>query len=241
MHLEKGDTLFQPGEPALSFYIVKSGRIDLLDQNGLVKSVGPGEHFGERALLSDHIWRFTAVAAEPSTLVSLDAKVFETISSASASIREFFSRSSSQYTTRQQVEAMVAGMPAKSRELKAQDLMSANLVTLSDTDTVATALKKFSEHAYHSLPLLDSSGKVLGVIGEDEILEVIKGGGTPQETALKDMRATQLPTVLPGTGVPEVVERFCRSGRHKLLVVDEAGKLHGVLTPIDLLRKRDIA
>jgi NADH dehydrogenase len=241
MHLEKGDQLFHAGEPALSFYIVKSGRIDLLDENGLVKSVGAGEHFGERALLHDHIWRFAAVAAEPSTLVALDAKVFQSISTASSSIHHFFEASAGQYATRQQVEAMVATIPAEVRGMRTAELMSENLITVTTAETVAETLKKFSDHTFHSLPLLDENGKLLGVISEGELLDAIKNGSVTQNTLLKQVQPVQLPTVRPETPVTEAVDRFCRSGKNKLLVVDGDGKLHGVLTPIDLLSRRQKA
>ncbi len=241
MHLEKGDQLFHAGEPALSFYIVKSGRIDLRDENGVVKSVGAGEHFGERAMLSDHIWRFSAVAAEPTTLVSLEEKVFLSISSASSSIHHFFESSANQYATRQQVEAMVATMPPDSRGLKTEDLMSRNVVTVNTGMNVTAALKTFSDHSYHSFPILDENGKVLGVVNEGDLLDAIKGGSVNRETLLKDVAIQQLPTVRPETPVPEVVERFCRSGKNKLLVVDGDGNLHGILTPIDLLSRHQKA
>jgi len=241
MHLAKGDELFHSGEPALSFYIVKSGRIDLLDEHGVVKSVSAGEHFGERALLHDHIWRFSATAAEPSTLVMLDAKVFESISSASSSIHHFFETSSNQYSTRQQVEAMVATMPPELRNLKAMDLMSTNVISVKAAATVAEALKTFSGHPYRSIPLLDDDGKPPGVIQESDLLDAIKGGSVTQDTVLKDVYIVQLPTVRPETPIPEVVERFCRSGKNKVLVVNTEGKLQGVLTPIDLLSRRQNA
>ena len=235
-HLEKGDALFHAGEPALSFYIVKSGRIDLSDEHGLVKSVGAGEHFGERALLHDHVWRFSAVATEPTTLVSLDANVFLSISSASNSIHQFFAASAGQYATRQQVEAIIATIPPEKRGLKIDDVMSRDVVAVNTSMNVGAALKVFAGHTYHSFPLLDETGKVLGIVNEGDLLDAIKEGAVTQDTPLKETRITQVPTARPETPVPEAVERFCRSGKNKLLVVDAGGKLSGILTPIDLLR-----
>lgn len=235
MRLEKGDRLFHTGEPALSFYIVKSGRIDLLDENGLVKSVGAGEHFGERALLSDRLWRFDAVAAEPSTLVSLDAKVFGTIASASSSIHQFFEQSSAQYATRRQIETMAAAIPPEVRGSATGELMSRDVVTVNAGTTVAEALKTFADHSFHSLPLIDDSGRALGVVQEEALLDAISNGGITPESPLRDFQVSQLPSVRPETPVSETVERFCRSGKKKLLVVDGDGRLCGILTLIDLL------
>jgi len=78
MHLEAKDRLFQAGEPALSFYFVRSGSVELRDENGeLRRTIREGEHFGERALLTDRVWRFDAFATGPSDVVALDADLFD--------------------------------------------------------------------------------------------------------------------------------------------------------------------
>ena len=239
VHLEKGDTVFHSGEPALSFYIVKSGRIDLLDDNGVVKSLTAGEHFGERALLQDKIWRFNAIAAEPSTLVSLDAKIFETINRASTSIHKLFEHSANQYLTRQQIEALIATVPERVRQLLVRDVMSKMPVTLRPTQTVAEALTTVIAHPYNSFPLVAEDGRALGVISQTQIYDAMKEGLVTPESTLEKIQPVTLPTVLPDARVPEAMGRILRSGRNKLLVLDENARLCGVLTPVDLLAERE--
>jgi hypothetical protein len=43
------------------------------------RTVAVGQHFGTRTLREDRRWRFDAVAAEPTTLVAVSARVFETL------------------------------------------------------------------------------------------------------------------------------------------------------------------
>ncbi len=89
IHLEKDDPVFHAGEPAFSFYVVKVGRIELRDDAGkAVRTLVAGEHFGRRALLGDCTWHYSAVAAEPTTLVVLSARVFDAITRTSTSVRE---------------------------------------------------------------------------------------------------------------------------------------------------------
>ncbi len=89
IRLEKGDAIFHAGEPAFSFYVVKSGRIELRDDSGtVVRTISAGEHFGRRALLEDCKWRYSAIAVEPSALVVLSARVFDAITRTSTSVRE---------------------------------------------------------------------------------------------------------------------------------------------------------
>ncbi|HEY2651833.1 MAG TPA: MFS transporter [Solirubrobacteraceae bacterium] len=51
--VEPGHTLVRQGEPGEYFYIVRSGRADVLQDGQLVRTLGAGECFGEIALLQD--------------------------------------------------------------------------------------------------------------------------------------------------------------------------------------------
>jgi CBS domain-containing protein len=44
-----------------------------------------------------------------------------------------------------------------------------------------------------------------------------------------------IPTIRGDVMISDALEALLRSGRNKLLVVDEAGRLKGVMTPVDLL------
>jgi NADH:quinone reductase (non-electrogenic) len=239
MHLEKGDQLFRVGEPALSLYIVKSGRVDLLDQNGVVKSAGAGEHFGERALTHDQVWPFDAVAAEPCELVALDANMFSAISRASSSLHHMFEQSARKYLTRERIEALAAAIPEPVKNSRAADVMTKTVSSVRPDMTLAQTLGLIAEHPYSSFPLVDAGGKAIGLVHQHEIFERLQDGSATLATTLENFPAARFATVSPQTSVHDVIERLCRSGEHKLLVVDEQDRLQGVLTPVDLLIGKD--
>jgi NADH dehydrogenase len=238
VHLEKGDAVFHAGEPALSFYVVKKGRIQLQDDAGPVMSIGPGEHFGERALLHDRKWRFTAVAVEASTLVALEAKIFQAISSASASIHEFFEHSSQQYLSRQQIEAIKQTVPAGTLKLPVSDVMSRRAIFFRTTDTVAQALATVVQHPFNSFPLIDEKEALLGVITQSQVYDALKDGNITRDSVIGKLSPGAIPTVRSDILVDDALETLMRSSRGKLLVVDGDGRLQGVLTPIDLLGRQ---
>jgi len=69
----EGDKVFREGEFAMSAYIVESGRVDVFKEafGGAVRvcSLGPGELFGEMALIGDSKRTATVVATEETTLL----------------------------------------------------------------------------------------------------------------------------------------------------------------------------
>ncbi len=69
----EGDVVVTYGEPAEKFYIVRSGRLEVIDPDGQVLNpIIPGEGFGELALLDNTPRTATVRATEPTVLWSLD-------------------------------------------------------------------------------------------------------------------------------------------------------------------------
>lgn len=78
-----GDAIFRAGQPGYNLYLVQSGRVDLVrDNNGVeqkLRSVGPGEVFGELALLTSETRRASAMATEATVCETITATHFNTI------------------------------------------------------------------------------------------------------------------------------------------------------------------
>ena len=74
-------TLCHEGEVERTFYVVLGGRVDVFKllegQRIFVNHLGPGEHFGDIALLLDLPRTATIVTAEPTRLFEIDRATFE--------------------------------------------------------------------------------------------------------------------------------------------------------------------
>lgn len=65
---QSGHQIFQKDDVGESFFIVKSGIIDIyIDEVNVVRTITSGNFFGERALLMNDLRSATAKAREPST------------------------------------------------------------------------------------------------------------------------------------------------------------------------------
>lgn len=78
-HLERGDVLFQHGQRAHSFYLLRNGLITIeipaIEGPSLeVQSLGPGMMLGWSWLIAPYKWSFQARAEEPTDLIEFDGK-----------------------------------------------------------------------------------------------------------------------------------------------------------------------
>jgi NADH dehydrogenase len=236
MHLEPGDPLFESGEPAFSLYAVKSGRVDITDANGdVVKSAGPGDHFGERALLGDRIWRFDASARESSELVVIESRVFDKLITIQ-SLRNLFLRTAENYALPEQVDQTVAAMAATVRDGTVADVMTRDVTTIKADATINAAIDEFQSHPHSTYPVLDADGKVLGLLRRATAYEWLKHHGLDCHHTVRDI-ALAKPFIIQSTiAIRDLVEDFMHTGATKALVIDSDGKLQGMVTVFDLLK-----
>ena len=71
-----GETIFKEGDPGLSMYVVKAGRVELRIGSTVVDTVDAEGFLGEMALLDAETRSATAVAVLDSELVPLDREKF---------------------------------------------------------------------------------------------------------------------------------------------------------------------
>ena len=73
--LHGGEWVFKEGETGEELFFVRSGRVEIVqvvdDGENILEEVGPGEHFGEVALIDDLPRAYSARAVEDSQLLSI--------------------------------------------------------------------------------------------------------------------------------------------------------------------------
>lgn len=77
----KGTVLFREGEPGKEIYVLQSGKVAISKKVREVEKVlaflGPGEFFGEMAIISNKPRNATATVVDDSKLLVIDPKTFE--------------------------------------------------------------------------------------------------------------------------------------------------------------------
>ena len=76
VEVPSGGTVFEAGDMGDSFYVVADGTVQVLDQDRLVRTMGPGEGFGEIALLGHTARTMTVRAVDDVELCGISSAVF---------------------------------------------------------------------------------------------------------------------------------------------------------------------
>jgi CRP/FNR family cyclic AMP-dependent transcriptional regulator len=76
LSLAAGQIIFRKGEPGDAMYIVLEGEVELRINDSIVEVLGPGEPFGEMALIERAPRTSTATARTPCKLVAIPEKRF---------------------------------------------------------------------------------------------------------------------------------------------------------------------
>jgi CBS domain-containing protein len=78
-------------------------------------------------------------------------------------------------TDRDIVVGVVSGDPEHILYVLASDIMSEDLVTAKEDESVEAALKKMEEHGVRRLPIVDVDGALAGILTLDDILQYLTG------------------------------------------------------------------
>lgn len=236
MLLEEGDVLFNEGDPAFSFYMIRRGQIDIVEKDGkVIKSLSKGEHFGERALLTDQIWRYTAIAKEETVLIALEKDVLERMIRGWGSFEEMLQRSAKTYMAQDKIESVTKSLPETVRKKTASEVMRSEVQFLKQDQTLKDALDLIKLESHSTFPVVDQNRIFQGVILKEDLYECIKSRENSLDTKIGEIELRKFPTTYATDLVPDVVETLLRGGTSKIVVLSEANELKGILTLIDLL------
>jgi CBS domain-containing protein len=120
----------------------------------------------------------------------------------------------------------------------AGDIMSVELLTIQEGTSIGDAVKVLINYRITGMPVLNSKGKVIGILSEFDVLRQIHRAKTLKPDAFTESIefSRKVDSVTPSTPLEEVIKRFIDSKYRRLPVLDKHGKLKGIITRRDLMR-----
>ena len=146
----------------------------------------------------------------------------------------------------------------------ARDIMSVSTISVSKNNNVKVALDLLAEHNISGLPVVDDEGKVVGIISGSDILsyshqknvvpktsssfwispytesddiDIIRSGfEVLHRTAIEQVMTKKVFTVKEDAAISDVAKLMISKTINRVPVVDDAGKLLGIISRADLVK-----
>ncbi|MSP40105.1 MAG: CBS domain-containing protein [Deltaproteobacteria bacterium] len=114
------------------------------------------------------------------------------------------------------------------------ELMTTQVVSLYPHNLFREAVDLMAHHSFHHLLVAEPDGRLAGVLSDRDILRA-EGCYDSDSTLVADLMVSQVFTVQAQTPLSEAVELVLDHRLNCLPVVDDSGKICGIITTTDIL------
>jgi CBS domain-containing protein len=120
--------------------------------------------------------------------------------------------------------------------LIAEQFMQDAVYAYHPEDSAETLAQTMTEEGFGSVPIVDHNQRLLGIVSEFDLLHAIKEQKSLTGVLAGDLMTPAPITVKPETPAMEIIERL--EGKHliRMPVVNEEGRLVGVVARRDILQ-----
>jgi predicted transcriptional regulator len=130
--------------------------------------------------------------------------------------------------------------------LRVGEIMSAPPITTTPKEALGVAAARMANHGIKRMPVVDETGKLVGVLARLDILQRVadahtKVGKKPTQPSagyiVSDVMQREIPTVRANMALAELVDAFVEANTHRLIVVDDDDKPLGLVSDADVVSR----
>jgi CBS domain-containing protein len=122
-----------------------------------------------------------------------------------------------------------------------RDVMTSNPCTIDADKSVAYAAKMMREEDVGVAPIVEGDRLVGMLTDRDITVRVVADGKDPEQVRVKEVASSQLVSVNPQQDLDEALRIMAKHQVRRLPVVEEGGRLVGVVAQADIAREGDDA
>ena len=130
------------------------------------------------------------------------------------------------------------------------DVMTRSVITAAEDTPFKEIARLMAENGVRGIPVLGGDDRVVGVVSEEDLLKALDGGHSHLEWLIdgrrgdlsvevraRDLMSRDVVSIGPEQQVDEAARIMLRNGVTRLPVLDGAGRMVGIVTRTDLLRR----
>jgi CBS domain-containing protein len=117
-----------------------------------------------------------------------------------------------------------------------RELMTSNPCSIEADKSVSYAAKMMKDEDVGLAPIVEGDRLVGTVTDRDIAIRVVAEGKDPESTTVREIASTQLVTIDPGQSLDEGLRLMAQHQVRRLPVVEEDGRLVGVVAQADVAR-----
>jgi CBS domain-containing protein len=218
------------GEPARFLYVVRTGAVELIDEEHVLDLLSEGEAFGHTSLLSGMSPVVTVRAHEDSICYLIDREVAQGVLGTHSGLAFLSS------TLRRRVVRALEGLDPAAVDpwqTPVGTLVRRPPVMAPVVSSIREAAELMTRERVSSLLVERANG--LGILTDRDLRSRVLALGRSPDIVISEVLTSPVVTVPAETMVTEVIALMFERGVHHVPVVDQAGQVLGIVTDTDLM------
>lgn len=156
-------------------------------------------------------------------------------------------------------------LPGRLGKLTAKHVMTGKIISVCESDTLEQAVRTFRDHHITGAPVIDDAGALTGILSVWDLIRTTQSADAPDtarvpltpeqgpdpslwdlvdsspfegrgtDALAKDRMSPHVTSVGLDASLVEVARAMCDGHWHRVPVVDQAGKLAGIVSTMDVL------
>jgi CBS domain-containing protein len=122
--------------------------------------------------------------------------------------------------------------------MNAYDVMSVNIVAAKENATAIEIATRIVTGAFNGIPIIDDHGKPIGIVTTIDLLKAVKQGKSLENITAKQIMTSDPAVIYQDASIEEIIDILYRKGIDMMPVVEEDGRLIGLVSRQDILREK---
>ncbi len=119
--------------------------------------------------------------------------------------------------------------------MRVKDVMNTEVFILNETDNIVQASAFMKNERIRNLPVVDKQNKLVGLVTLRELVDALTAG--PKNQLISNIMISEVKTLVPETPLKGAIEVMILNRFGSMPVVDNHGKLLGMVSDLDLLKR----